>query len=100
MAFSDQVMLARDGVFRDRVRMAIVTAAKDVMGEAKAVADQVYGKRQALAFQVLRSSESWLDCFAWGVASNPTITGTSTDADIQFTVNSLINDMAGVTGAD
>ena len=31
-----------------------------------------------------------------GVAANPAITTESTDSDIQFTVNSLINDYAGV----
>lgn len=100
MAFADQVLLARDSDFRDKVHMGLVTAAKDVMGETKTVGDQVYGKRQALAYQILRNSDAWLDCFAWVVASNPSISATSNDSDIQFTINGLINDMAGVTADD
>lgn len=101
MAFTDQATLAKDTGFQDRVRVAIVTAATNVLGEAKGEkSDQVYGKRQYLAYQILTNSGGHTERFSWAVAANPAVTAASNDGDIQFTVDSLIDDMAGVTGTD
>lgn len=100
MAYTDQAALANDVTFRDRVRVAIVTAAIAVMGETQTGTDQQYGKRQALAYAMLTNSGGYLERFAWGVVANAAITGASNDGDIQFTVDSLIDDMAGVTQQD
>jgi hypothetical protein len=100
VAYVDQAALADDETFRGRVRVAMVTAAINVMGEAKETDDQIYGKRQALAYQVLTNSGSYVDQFSWSVAANVAITASSIDSDIQFTVNSLWDDLSGVRAND
>ncbi|GAA3957762.1 hypothetical protein GCM10023085_45340 [Actinomadura viridis] len=101
MAFADQAALAEDPAFRNRVRMAIVTAAKDIMGEAPdGMSDATAGKRQALAYDVLTGSAMFVDRFTWAVAANPAVTGESPDDAIQFTVNSSWDDLAGVRVSD
>lgn len=102
MVFADQVALAQDQDFRDRVRMAAVTAAVNVAGEAQSgLPVAAYQKRQVLANRVLTSAGygergEVLDMFAWAVAQNAAITVASSDSDIQFTVNSVWSDCAGV----
>lgn len=101
MAFTDQATLAKDATFQDRIRIAAVTAARDVMGEDQGEAsDQEFGKRQHLAYSVLTNSGLFVERFAWAVAANAAITDSSTDGDIQFTVNSMFSDVAGVTSTD
>jgi hypothetical protein len=101
MSFTDQATLAADTSFQLKVRVAVVTAAKDVMGEAKgSMSDTVFGKRQQFAYQVISSSLGYLDRFVWAVVANPAITGASSDGDIQFTVNTVWDDLSGVTITD
>lgn len=101
MSYTEQAALAADISFQNKVRVAIVTAAVDVMGEAKGqMTDTQYNKRQAFAYQVLNNSGGYLERFAWAVVANVAITGASIDSDIQFTVNSLWGDMAGVLVTD
>lgn len=101
MTYLDQAELAADANFQLRVRVAVVTAAKDVMGEAKdSTTDAVFGKRQQFAYQVINNSAGYLERFVWGVVANVAITTLSSDSDIQFTVNSLWSDMSGVTSTD
>jgi hypothetical protein len=102
MAFSDQAALAVDAAFQAKVRVALVTAAVDVMGEDKTgMSDAKYGKRQALAYAVLQSGgASQTERFAWAVAANVAVSSGSTDSDIQFTVNSVWDDMSGVVGGE
>ena len=103
MAYTDQATLAKDSTFRDRVRVATVVAAVAIGGESQGGMDStVYQKRQQLASQVLLAAGggSWLDVFAWATTQNAAISGSSLDSDIQFTVNSIWNDIAGVTGLD
>ncbi|MFI6296710.1 hypothetical protein ACIBEJ_34330 [Nonomuraea sp. NPDC050790] len=106
MGFAEQVALAKDTAFRDRVRMAAITAAVNVAGEAQStLSSAAYHKRQVLATRVLTNAGSGaqgdvLDMFAWAVAQNAAITGASTDSDIQFTVNAIWSDCAGVHALD
>lgn len=174
MTYAGQAALTRLQGFRDQVQIAITNAATAIGGEAQAgMTPAVYGKRQSLAYQVLRNPSGYTDLFVWAVAqntaltfyqpiqivssttANPTVittgahgystgdmvvvanhavntaangiwpitvlssttfsvpiagngsgltTGTATklplDSDIQFTVNSVWNDVAGVTGLD
>ncbi|WP_242890291.1 hypothetical protein [Actinomadura litoris] len=99
MAFTDQAALADDATFRAKVRVALATAAVQVMGEDKGqMSDTQFGKRQALAYDVLRAAASGmlLEAFVWAVVANAAITGASTDSDLQFTVNSVWGDLSGV----
>lgn len=101
MTFIDQATLATDATFQLRLKVAMMTAAVQVAGEAKnAMSDAAYIKRQTLATDVLRQPAKWVESFAWAVASNNAVTGASQDSDIQFTVNSMWSDVAGVTGLD
>ncbi|GII89629.1 hypothetical protein Ssi03_76190 [Sphaerisporangium siamense] len=101
MAYIDQANLAADATFQLRLKVAMATAATQIAGEAKAqMSDAVYAKRQALAADVLRQPAKWVESFAWAVTSNAAITAASLDSDIQFTVNSMWSDIAGVTGTD
>ena len=103
MAYTDQATLAADAAFRDRVRVAAATAAVQVMGEDQATySDDHFGKRQALAYEVLRAAASgaWLEAFVWATVQNAAITGSSLDSDIQFQVNAVWDDLSGVRIAD
>lgn len=94
MSFLTQSALASDADFVARVTQAAVTAGKDIQAEPGDTVGHI--KRTDYALQVLRSPQVFGPLFAQGVASNPAITGASTDSDIQFTVNSLWNAYAGV----
>lgn len=102
MAFTDQAALAADSTFGSRIRVAMMTAATQVASEAKgSMDDEVYDKRQQLARQVLTSAGlNTLDMFVWAVVTNVAVTGSSTDSDLQFTVNSVWSGLAGVRVTD
>lgn len=108
----DQVNLAGEGWFRRRVRMAALTAAVAVQGEALGeMSPAKYTKRQDLAHRVIVTAgvgtpdDDLLRMFTW-VCANATnadtwiATETVPDGDIQFTMNSVWDDCAGVTGND
>lgn len=99
MAYTDQATLADDPTFRSKVRVALATAAVQVMGEDKAAySDTHFGKRQSLAYDVLRSAASgmYLEAFVWATVANVAISSASSDSDIQFTINAAWDDLAGV----
>lgn len=101
MAFTDQLALASDQTFRDRVTVAMVTAALNVQGEAETPDhDSFYTKRSALAVGALTSPTLYADRFVWACVVNPAITADATDGDIQFTVNSVFSDLAGVRASE
>jgi len=94
MSFLTQAALAADQSFISRVAQAAATSAKDVMAESASVTGHLL--RTQMANEVLRSPSSWGSLIAIGVATNPAISEASTDADIQFTVNSLWDAYSGV----
>jgi hypothetical protein len=87
--------LSTNATFRARVRSAIAIAAKDVFGETSSGIPSKDQKRRDLAFGVLNSVDSYVERFATLVAVNPSVTSSASDGDIQFTVNSLWDDVAG-----
>ena len=98
---------ANDGELRKRIRMASVQTALAVQGEAPASqTPEALVKRAALAARVLASAggggagDDLGTAFVWAVVSGALVTPQSTDSDIQFTVNSVFSDLAGVTGAE
>lgn len=101
MAFSDQAALVQDTDFRNKVQVAIVAAALDVVGEARPGEASgffaFYNKRHDLGVAILNDPKVYLDRFAWAVAANPAITATSGDGDVAYTVNSVFGDIAGVS---
>lgn len=88
--------LAMRTSFREKVHAAVVKAAVDVAAEAPDPGERTR-LRRALSARVLENREGtdYAALFAIAVASNPVITGNSSDNDIQFTVNSLWDAMAG-----
>lgn len=94
MSLADSAALARFPPFRDRVTVAMMTAAKDVAAET--VSDgETYRLRRALAVNVLLDPDAHAARFAWAVVTNPVITFDSPDDAIQYTINSLWNGIAG-----
>jgi hypothetical protein len=96
MSLLDQSQLARFDGFRDRVLVAAVQAAADVASEASSGDSRKDNLRATLATNVLNDPEGHLDRFAWATARNVAITFQSSDSDIQYTVNSMWDGMAGV----
>lgn len=110
MAYIDSAILVNTSNFQERVKVAVVTSAKLISGEAIGSMTQAQtNKRQLLATTILAGGAWWISWF-YAIASNPTIAsgGVSgdppvagaSDGDIQFTVNEVWDDMAGVTTTD
>lgn len=94
MAYVDMAYLAQHPGFCERVRIAMISAAVDVGGEAFDGSD--YRRlRRALAVNVMHDQDNYAQRFSWLVAANPGISYTSTDSDIQYTVNSRWDAIAG-----
>jgi hypothetical protein len=69
-------LLADDSLFRSRVKAAMITAGVAIAGEAVGgISTTRYQKRQQLARLVLNEPGTYLDRFAWAVASNTTVAG-------------------------
>jgi hypothetical protein len=89
--------LAESPSFQRKVRAAMVSAAKDVAAEAISQSDPTRSQqRRGLALNVFADVEKFTRVFAILVATNPVITTTSADGDLQFTVNSVWDAVAGV----
>lgn len=84
--------------FRRRVLAAMIVAAKDVGAEP---ADQTPRStlRRALSVNVFTDLDGYTRRFAVAVAANPVIGFSSSDSDIQFTVNSVWDTIAGAPPA-
>lgn len=99
MDFLGQIELAESGEFQARVRQAVITAALQILADRPINTPQaiaLHGKRAALAHAMLIDPLSKQRAWAYAVASNVAISKDSTDGDLQWTVNSMWNAMAGV----
>lgn len=98
MAFTDRAALARDATFQDRVQVAYVKAAVNVGAEAASSQPSydAYYRRAALSVQVLNNPSQFREPYTWAVIHNDAISDASSDSDIEWTVNSLWDAMAGV----
>lgn len=95
--FTYQRELVDDEAFRKRCIQAAVTAAIAVMAEP--VETDGHSARVALAIQIIRSPDAWAYPVAVAAATNPALVKENTDADLQFTVNSHFNALAGHSSA-
>lgn len=95
-ALEDAYTLTRVSSFVERVEAAVVKAAVDVAAETPDASERSR-LRRALSARILenRDGVNYAARFALAVAVNPVITKTSSDNDIQFTVNSVWDAMAG-----
>jgi hypothetical protein len=100
MALIDQADLAQDSTFLARVQMAMVQAALQIIGEDPGTDAALSYRRQSLGVTVLQRPAEMAPRFAWAVAANVAVTADSVDGDIQFTVATVWNDIAGVTSVD
>lgn len=100
MALIDQATLAEDATFVARVQMAAVQAALQIVGEDGTGDPALSYRRQSLGITVLQRPVEMALRFAWAVAANPVITTDSSDSDIQYTVTTIWNDLAGVTSVE
>lgn len=105
---AQQYELTKDHDLRQRIRMASVQAAFNILGESiGSMQPAEYSKRQALAVKVIQTAgvgtpdEDLLRMFTWAVCQNVAITSPDApDGDIEFTLASVWSDCAGVTGTD
>jgi hypothetical protein len=101
VALTDQYALANDAAFQQRVRVAVMTAAVNVMTEEPGSHPVVNDKRAVYATKVVSDGcSSELVPYCYAVVTNAVIVSGSSDSDIQFQVNAVFNAMAGVTGQD
>jgi hypothetical protein len=94
MALSDQSDLAVYPPFVRRVEAATVAAAVAIGNEAYD-GSQTAIARRALSQRVLVDPNEWGEIFAWAIASNTAITIASADSDIEWTIGSVWNAIAG-----
>ncbi len=93
MATLEQIYNLRfQGTLKPRVTAAVAKAAADVMNEDPGTAN--HAARVAWAKAALQDAQAAAEEMLWGVVGNATIQASgdaSTDNDIQFVVNSLVN---------
>jgi hypothetical protein len=94
MAFLDMGYLATHPGFRDRVRIAMITAAVDV-GAEEDDGSEYRRLRRAHAVNVLTDQDQYAARYSWIVAANPAVSFASPDDALQFTVNSRWDSVAG-----
>jgi hypothetical protein len=100
VSLSDIADLATWPPFVRRIQAAMVTAAKDVAAELEPENPTPRSTlRRALSVNVFANLDDYTRRFAIGVATNPAITHASSDNDIQFTVNSIWDAVAGAPPA-
>ena len=94
MTLSEQSAWVANSDNLAKVRQALCKAAVDVLAETKDTAH--HAQRAAYAYQVICGPDAAAAPYVFAVAANPGLTMTPSDNDLQFTVNSLFNDFAGV----
>lgn len=99
MAYSDDYNLAVNETWRQRVVIALKSAAIDVAGEA-GTAGTIKTKRHDLAVRVLNDSDALYSLFRFAVVADGAVTLASTDAQIKTRISAVWNDHAGVLSTD
>lgn len=100
MALLDQYNLTQDADFPKKVRIAMVTAAIQIVGEAQSsMTTNDWRKRHSLGVSVLNDPDGHIQRFLDATVTNAAITAASSDNDIQFQVNSVFGDIAGCGAA-
>ena len=100
MTLAASAALAANPEFISRVQVAVVKAARDIIGESfggeSEPTEAQHKRRFEWAFDALRNPRHHAELMAWGVAAGGVIVADSIDGDIEWTVNGLTNDYAGV----
>jgi len=90
MTLQEQAELVEDPIFRKKIAMAMNNRSRELI---IAGGSPVLVKKFA-SHVVNNIGGAWLNSAVYQVIANPVINESSTDADIQFTVNSAFNDLA------
>jgi hypothetical protein len=96
MAYTDIYTAATDDthILRKQTAVALHKAAVDILNEAANT--ELHKEREFWAFKVMRDPAAWAAIAIWKVLENSTIAAaptTSTDSDVQFVINGLVNDL-------
>lgn len=86
----DQDTLAVNQVFRQRVKSATINAANQVAADTSQPKYLLQYSNQIIT----NPDGGWISGMTYQVVANPAITYSSTDSDIQFTVNSNMDKCA------
>lgn len=104
MAYSDDFTAANDGALRQKVWMAMHSAALAIVGETPSSNNKRDEKRHQLGVSVLNADfsldQALLDRFMFAAVANGSLTTSSTDGAIDTRVAAIWNDLAGVTGSE
>ena len=102
MSFASQEKTLENPDFQVRVRQSMVKTALSVVGETPADPPNTAldDKRHALGVAILENISTHEMTFRRAVVAGGTITEASIDADVEFMVVSVFDDIAGVTGAE
>lgn len=104
MSYLNAADLAESKSFLTRVKVALVTAAANVVHEDRAPYSEIRAeKRNMLARAVLADPNTYANVFVWGVVANTTIAAEGLDApdgDLLYQVSAIFDAMAGVTAAE
>ena len=96
MAFADSYALATTESFENRILVGVAKAMLDVSSEIPSGDAEKDEKRRVLSKEVLNNLRDYVFEFSVAVTTNPVININSSDNDIQFTINSVIDAFAGV----
>lgn len=101
MAYVDQDEYPQSATFQKKIRVAMIKAALAVVGEDQSgMVAAGAAKRHELGVNILNDPAAYEMRFRQAVAADPGGAGVSpasSDNDILFTVNSVFNDIAGLT---
>jgi hypothetical protein len=101
MPYATDYANANDDSLQQKVRVAAVSAALNIAGEATTTKNTVDEKRHRLAETVLADGcLDQLERFMFAVVATGAITPASTDAQIDTRVAAIWDDLAGVSGRD
>jgi hypothetical protein len=94
MTLAEQLTWLAEADNISKVRQCTVKAAVSIMAEAANTANHT--QRIAYAFWVLNNPVAAGQSMAYAASTNPGLTTTPTDNDLEFTINSMVGAMAGV----
>jgi hypothetical protein len=97
MTLDEQRTFANSAVWQDKVRQLAVKAAIAVAAEDDQTAG--HAKRVALATKVTNDPDAWKKAFAVAAATNVALSSSPSDNDLEFTINSHWDAMAGAAEA-
>jgi hypothetical protein len=95
MTLAEQLIWSADAENIAKVRQLLCKAAVAVCAESSSTAN--HATRVAFAVAVLGNPTAAGSAAVFPVATNPALTTTPSDADLEFTVNSMFSALAGVT---